>query len=190
MRIVLLGPPGAGKGTQAKRLATELQVPHLSTGDLLRRAVVEGSELGLQAQAYMDRGELLPDRLMLDLIDLELGKSAYDPGFLLDGYPRTVAQAEALEALLEARDWRIDLVPLLQVQDQELVRRLLGRAQIEGRSDDNEEVIRRRLAVYQKQTRPLADYYREKGLLTEVQGEGSPDQVTDRLRLVVKAAVA
>jgi adenylate kinase len=190
MRIVLLGPPGSGKGTQAARLAVELGVPHLSTGDLLRGAVREGTELGRRVKGYMDRGELVPDAVILDLIGSHLGEERFQNGFLLDGFPRTPAQASGLEDLLEVRGERIDLVPLLLVDAQELVQRLQGRARIEGRSDDTEAVIRRRLAVYASQTEPLVDYYRRKGLLAEVAGKGTPDEVYDRLRSAIKATVA
>jgi adenylate kinase len=190
MRIVLLGPPGAGKGTQAKKLEDELNIRHLSTGDILRNAVAAGTDLGRKAKAYMDRGELLPDQIILDLMGEELDHPEFDNGFLLDGFPRTRGQAEGLDRLMERRGEKIDCAPLLTVREAELVRRLLGRARIEGRSDDTEEVIHRRLAVYDKETRPIVDFYRGKGLLVQVEAEGGMEEVFQRLLNAVKAGVA
>ena len=189
MRIILLGPPGAGKGTQSKRLAESLSVPHLSTGDMLRDAVDGGTDLGAKASGYMAAGELLPDDVIVGIMGEALDQPECAGGFLLDGFPRTEKQAESLDELMQSRQERIDVVPLLEVSESELVRRLLGRARIEGRSDDTEEVIRRRLEVYEVQTRPVVDYYRAHGVLTEVPGEGSPEQVYNRLRQAVGTEV-
>jgi adenylate kinase len=186
MRLVLLGPPGAGKGTQAKRLAEKLGIPHLSTGDMLRGAVSQGTELGQKAQGYMSRGELLPDEIIVGIMGDVLAENRCQSGFLLDGFPRTVAQAEALDALLKERSTELGAVPLLVVADAELIKRLLGRARIEGRADDTEDVIRRRLEIYTAQTQPLAEFYKERALLVEIAGEGTPDEVYDRLLSAVE----
>lgn len=190
MRVVLLGPPGAGKGTQAIRLAEELGIPHLSTGEMLRAAVAVGSELGKQAKAIMDRGDLLPDRVILEIMGEELDRGEAGRGFLLDGFPRTVGQAEGLAVLMSGRGEQIDIAPLLKVSEDELIKRLLGRAAIEGRSDDTHEVIHNRLAVYNEQTMPIVEFYRRLGILVEVPGEGTPDEVFERLLNVVRAGVA
>ena len=190
MKLVMLGPPGAGKGTQAKRLAKSLDIPHLSTGDMLRDAVARATDLGRQAEGYMSKGELLPDDVIVGIMGDALAEPRCVKGFLLDGFPRTMAQAEALDQLLESRGDRLDLVPLLAVGEEELVKRLLGRARLEGRADDTEDVIRRRLEIYTAQTKPLAAYYRGCGVLSEIAGEGTPDEVYERLESVVKAQVA
>lgn len=190
MRVVMIGPPGAGKGTQAKRLARDLGVPHLSTGDMLREAVTRGTDLGLKAQACMSRGDLLPDDLIIGIMADVLAEPRCDAGFLLDGFPRTEGQAQALDRLMSDRGLQINSVPYLRVSEAELVKRLQGRARIERRSDDGEAVIRRRLEVYETQTKPLIEYYRDRSVLAEVEGEGSPDEVFGRLRQAVRTGVA
>jgi adenylate kinase len=181
MRIVLLGPPGSGKGTQAALLTNRINVPHISTGDLLRSAVAEGTALGKKAQSFMDRGELVPDELMLGLIEERLGSADVKPGFILDGYPRNLAQARALDEVLERLVQPAEKALELVVDEEQIVERLARRAKEEGRSDDSEDVVRNRLAVYREQTAPVSDYYREKGLLEQINGIGSIEAINQRL---------
>ncbi|GAB4172402.1 MAG: adenylate kinase [Wenzhouxiangellaceae bacterium] len=181
MRIVLLGPPGSGKGTQATRLSERLGVPHISTGVLLRDAVANDTVLGRRAKTYMDAGELVPDALVLDLLEERLAGPDVASGFILDGYPRNLSQAEALEQLLERIGQPLDLAIAVQVDEGEIVQRLSKRALEEGRSDDTEEVIRNRMRVYAEQTAPVAAHYADRGLLREVDGMGSIDEVNRRL---------
>jgi adenylate kinase len=190
MRVVLLGAPGAGKGTQSKRLALGLNIPHLSTGDMLRVASDEGTELGKTAQAYMDRGDLLPDAVIVNVMGEALDKVECENGYVLDGFPRTLGQAEELDSLLGKRQESLDHVPFLKVRKEELITRLMGRARKEDRSDDTEDVIRRRLEVYEEQTRPVVEFYRSRGVLSEIEGEGTPDAVHARLRSAVGKKVA
>jgi adenylate kinase len=179
MRVLMVAGPGAGKGTQAARLSAHSGVPHVSTGDLLRDHVARGTELGRRMKPYLDRGELVPDDVVLEMVRLALLVARDSGGYVLDGVPRTVPQAEATCDL--ALD--LGLPPTaalhLQVEASELVRRLLTRAAAEGRSDDTEEVIRRRIDVYETETAPLLDWYRERGLLVSVAAMGTPDEVTD-----------
>ena len=178
IRLVFLGPPGAGKGTQAQRIAEKYNVPHISTGDILRAAVKEGTELGKLAKSYMDRGELVPDDVIIGIIKERLSQpDVRERGFILDGFPRTLPQAEALDRMLEELSMPLDKVVYLNVDDEEIVRRLLSR----GRADDTEEVIRNRLKVYREQTAPLIDYYSEKCLLAEVYGVGDIDEITKKI---------
>lgn len=190
MRLVMLGPPGAGKGTQATRLATELGIPHLSTGDMLRDAVRRGTELGRKAQSIMEKGELLPDDLVVGIMADALKRDECRRGFLLDGFPRTEGQAQALDTLLQASGQTLDRVALLEVDERELVTRLLSRAAKEGRADDTRDVITRRLKVYEAQTRPVVDYYRVRGVLAEVDGVGTPEEVYRRLRQAATPEIA
>ena len=180
-RMLLLGPPGAGKGTQALRLVAKLGIPQISTGDMLRGAVAAGTKIGRQAQAYMDRGELVPDSVVIGVAEERLSQSDAESGFVLDGFPRTAAQAEALDALLERMGTKLERCVALVVDEDSLVTRLLGRAQIEGRSDDSEDTIRTRMSVYHEQTAPLIDYYRKQGILAEVDGLGSVEEVAKRI---------
>ena len=180
--LLLLGAPGAGKGTQAVRLAKRLGVPHVSTGDLLRAAVAEGSPLGRQAKAFMDRGELVPDSVVIGVAVERLARPDAKSGFVLDGFPRTLAQAEALDAELARMGMQLDRCTALEVDEEELIARLLKRAQIEGRSDDNDATIRNRMRVYRTQTEPLIAYYRRRGLLRELDGSGSVDAVERRIQ--------
>jgi adenylate kinase len=180
-RLVLLGPPGAGKGTQAQRLAERLDVPAISTGDIFRRNVSEGTELGRAAQRYMDAGEYVPDEVTNQMVADRLAQPDTEKGFLLDGYPRTTAQVTELDRMLAARGTALDGVVELTADTDEVVGRLLRRAQTEGRTDDTEDVVRRRLEVYGEQTAPLTDVYRDRGLLVQVDGMGSVDEVTERL---------
>jgi adenylate kinase len=187
MRIVLLGPPGSGKGTQAALLSDRLDIPHISTGDLLRNAVREQTELGRKAQSYMDAGDLVPDELMLGLIEERLGEPDVANGFILDGYPRNLAQAEALDEVLERIGQPVDLAISVTVDEGEIVQRLSKRAEEEGRSDDTEDVIRNRLRVYAEQTAPVAGHYAERGQLREVDGMGSVEDVNRRLMDTIEA---
>ena len=181
MRIVLLGPPGSGKGTQAALLQERLGLAHISTGDLLRKAVDQKTELGLQAKSYMDAGDLVPDDLMLGLIEERLGAPDVARGFILDGYPRNLAQAEALDEVLERIGQPVDVAISVTVNEGEIVERLSKRAVEEGRSDDTEDVIRNRLRVYSEQTAPVAGHYAEGGRLREVDGMGTVEEVHQRL---------
>ncbi len=184
-RLIFLGAPGAGKGTQAQLLAQSRGIPHISTGDILRAEVKEQTELGLQAKSYMDKGELVPDSLILNMIRGRLAQSDASVGWILDGFPRNVSQAEFLDKLLAEIQQNYDLAIDLNVPQEKLVERLLNRATIQNRPDDTEEVIRRRLVVYEEQTAPLIDYYRQKGLFRAVDGDRELAEVTHHLESIV-----
>jgi len=216
LNVVLLGAPGAGKGTQAERIVADFGLPHISTGDMLRAAVAAGTPMGREAAKYMEAGALVPDEVVVGVVKERLAQPDAREGFLLDGFPRTVAQAEALDALLAAEGRAITHVVLIEVPDEELVQRIAGRRscgrcgklynvtfdppKVEGvcdvcggelvqRADDNEETVRRRLAVYHEQTAPLVDYYRRRGVLHSVFGGGkTPDEVYGQVRAALTAA--
>ncbi|HZF96809.1 MAG TPA: adenylate kinase [Pseudoxanthomonas sp.] len=181
MRLVLLGPPGSGKGTQASRLRDYLQVPHISTGDLLRGEVAAGSPLGLQAKEVMARGELVSDEILLGMLESRFRREDTVNGFILDGYPRNQAQADALDELLKKMGTRMDYAVQLAVPTELLVERIAGRASAEGRADDTPDSVRTRLEVYDSQTAPVIEYYRQHGQLTVVDGVGTLDEVFNRL---------
>lgn len=190
MRIVLLGPPGSGKGTQAARLVETLGLPHISTGVLLRAAVEAGTELGKAAKAVMDRGELVSDDIMLGLIEERLAQDDVRTGFILDGYPRNLAQARALDDLLQRLEKPVQDALLIDVDEEEVVQRIAGRAAEEGRSDDSEDVVRKRLQVYSEQTAPVVDHYAAQGVLTRILGQGSIDEVFQRIMGALKTREA
>jgi len=209
VNLVLLGPPGAGKGTQADRLRKDFSLPYYSTGIILREAVEAQSELGKKAKEYMDRGDLVPDELICEVIAERFDSGEADDGFLLDGFPRTVGQAEMLDALLDSRGRELTAVLLIDAPDDEVVRRLSGRrtcakgqhvyhvefdppkhegvcdqdgSRLIQRDDDKPETVRKRLAVYHEQTEPLVEWYEDKGVLRRFDGQRSPDEVHDRIR--------
>jgi len=186
MRIVLLGAPGSGKGTQAALLVDEFGLPHISTGVLLRSAVTEGTELGLKAKSVMEAGELVSDDIMLGLIEERLGREDAAAGFILDGYPRNLAQAEALTSLLARMEQPVDLAIQIEVDTEMVVSRIALRAAEEDRSDDTEEVVRNRLRVYTEQTAPVASFYQRMGVLSSVLGEGTIEEVFQRIVGVVR----
>lgn len=184
MRLVLLGPPGAGKGTQAVWLGENYGIPEISTGDILRAAVQNGTALGQEAKSYMDRGALVPDDVIIGIIRERLAEGDTAQGFILDGFPRTVAQAEALNDLLRDSGQSLDHVIAIEVPEEELLARLAGRRQIEGRDDDTEEAIQQRLKVYQEETAPLVDYYQQLSLLRSIHGVGEVEDIYQRITAV------
>ena len=212
MNLVLLGPPGSGKGTQGERLQKDFRLPYYATGDILRAAVRDGTELGVTAKEYMDRGDLVPDEVIVGLIAERVARSEAADGFILDGFPRTIAQAEALDAKMEELGRKLTAAVLIEVSDEEVVRRLGGRrtcvkeghifhvefdppknegicdicgARLEIREDDKPEVIRHRVEEYHSKTEPLVAYFEDKGLLRRVDGSLEPDDVNDRIRALL-----
>lgn len=181
MRLVILGPPGAGKGTQAKRIAERFGIPAISTGDIFRSNISQGTELGLLVDGLVKSGKYVPDEVTNDLVRNRLADTDCEPGFLLDGYPRTSAQVDELDLMLAKADHSLDVVLELTVDLDEVVDRLLKRAHTEGREDDTEAVIRHRLDVYGEQTAPLVEVYSKRGMLLRVDGLGKIDDVTARL---------
>jgi len=186
MRMLIMGPPGAGKGTQAKQVAEEFGIPAISTGDIFRTNVANQTELGKVVSAIMAKGELVPDSVTVDLVADRLAQPDTAPGFLLDGFPRTMAQVTSLDQILDKLGIKLDVVLSLVVNEETLVQRMLKRAEIEGRADDNEETIRRRFQVYAEETEPLLTTYRQRGLLVEVDGLGTVDEVHDRIVSAVR----
>jgi adenylate kinase len=212
LNLVLLGPPGSGKGTQGERLQEDFRLPYYATGDILRAAVREGTQLGGEAKGYMDRGDLVPDEVMVGLIAERVSSEEAGDGFILDGFPRTTAQAEALDAKMEELDRSLTVAILMEVSDEEVVRRLSGRrtcvkeghifhvefdppknadicdicgARLEIREDDKPEVVRNRLRTYHEKTEPLVAYYEERGILRRVDGAREPDEVSDTIRAML-----
>jgi adenylate kinase len=212
LNLVLLGPPGSGKGTQGERLQEDFRLPYYATGDILRAAVREGTALGSEAKGYMDRGDLVPDEVMVGLIAERVSREEAGDGFILDGFPRTTAQAEALDSKMSELDRSITVAILIDVSDDEVIRRLSGRrtcvkeghifhvefdppknedvcdicgARLEIRDDDKPEVIRKRLDTYHEKTEPVVSYYEERGILRRVDGSREPDDVNDRIRAML-----
>ena len=179
--MILLGGPGAGKGTQAAKLKEHFGIPHVSTGEVLREARAAGTELGVKAAGYMDAGKLLPDDIILGIVSEKLDEPSMADGFLFDGFPRTIPQAEGLDSLLKEKGMALDAVVSIEVSDDAVVDRLLKRAEIEGRADDNRETIENRLKVYYDQTAPLKDYYERQNVLKPVDGMGSIDEIFERI---------
>ncbi|MGZ5400113.1 MAG: adenylate kinase [Nocardioides sp.] len=181
MRLIMMGPPGAGKGTQAQVVADHFGIPAISTGDIFRANVDRGTPLGVEAKRFMDQGEYVPDEITNKMVRNRIDEPDAVPGFLLDGYPRTLAQVEELDGMIAFTGHNLDAAVVLTVDAEELVQRLLQRAQTEGRADDTEDVIRRRQELYTEQTEPLIEVYRARGLLVELNGMGEVDEVTKRI---------
>lgn len=180
MRIIIFGPPGAGKGTQANLIKEEYEIPHLSTGEIFRTAIKNKTELGKKVTSILDSGDLVPDETVVDLVDEELQKNKYDDGYILDGFPRTVAQAEAFDDILERKGKELDAFLMLKVPEEELINRILSRG--EGRSDDTEEGVKKRLGVYWEETQPVLDHYKGQEVVKEVYGVGSIEEIFDRIK--------
>lgn len=184
MRIILFGPPGAGKGTQAKLLEESLQVPQLSTGDMFRSAIKNQTPLGVKVKAILDSGKLVSDEVVVEMVQETIAKSEYSKGYILDGFPRTVAQAEAFDALLADRGEKVDAFVAMEVPEEELVNRLVNRGQ--GREDDTPEKIKVRLKVYDNETAPVMEHYRKKGMFKSVNGLGTVEEIQQRLLEAIK----
>ena len=181
MRLIIMGPPGAGKGTQAKFIAEHFEIPAISTGDIFRANVSQGTPLGVEAASYMDKGEYVPDTITNLMVRNRIDEPDAAQGFLLDGYPRTLAQVEELDGMIKYTGHALDAVVVLTVDKDEIVQRLLQRAELEGRADDTEDVIRRRQEVYLEETAPLIEVYKGRGLVHEIDGMGDVDDVTKRI---------
>ncbi len=188
MRLIMMGPPGAGKGTQADIVCTDKSIPHISTGDIFRANVTQGTALGIEAKRYMDAGEYVPDGVTNAMVRDRLAQADCAKGFLLDGYPRTIEQVGELDSMLAAQGAGIDAVVELTVDIEEVVQRLVKRAADQGRADDTEEVIRRRLEVFAEQTAPLTSLYASRGILTQVSGMGDVADVTARIHAVLNSS--
>lgn len=186
--LVILGPPGAGKGTQADLVSADAGIPHIATGDMLREAMQDETPLGLEVKPIYDAGDLIPDELMVGLIRERLSQPDTEAGFILDGFPRTLPQAEALDEMLAEIDRVLSAVLLFDLPEEVAVERLLGRAREQGRSDDTPEVIRHRLEVFHAKTKPVVDYYRSKGLLVDIRAERPVDEVLAEVQQVLAAA--
>jgi len=183
--ILILGAPGSGKGTQGKILAERLGLPKITTGDLLRAAMKDGTPLGIEAKKYYDDGKLVPDSIILGMIKDELARPEAKDGAILDGFPRTAAQAELVDKTLAQRGQRLNHILLLDVTDEELVRRMRARAQVEGRVDDSPEAIATRLQIYQRDTAPLIAHYAQRGIVHRVPGTGTVDQITEEIKRII-----
>ncbi|MCC5914144.1 MAG: adenylate kinase [Balneolaceae bacterium] len=179
MNIILFGPPGAGKGTQAEKLSSHFNIPHLSTGNIFRENIKNETALGKKVKSILDSGQLVPDETVVELVADELDKDAYKDGVVLDGFPRTVQQAEALDSYLEKKNDRVNAFVTLDVPEEELVNRILSRG--EGRSDDTPAKVKTRLNVYREETEPVLNYYQEKGAVKAIDGVGSIDEIFDRI---------
>jgi len=180
MNIILFGPPGAGKGTQAKKLQNEFNIPQLSTGDIFRSAIKNETPLGVEVKSILDNGELVPDETVVDLVADELSKEKYEDGYILDGFPRTVAQAEAFDNFLKENNDSLDAFISLTVPEEELIKRILSRG--EGRSDDTEEKVKTRLEVYRQETKPVLQHYQKQDKVQEIDGLGSIDEIFERIK--------
>jgi adenylate kinase len=189
-KMLIIGPPGSGKGTQASRISERLGIVAISTGDIFRANVKEETPLGLEAKKYIDNGDFVPDSVTNNMVRDRLSKDDVEPGFLLDGYPRTTAQVDELDSILAESEDQLDVVLQLTADDEELVKRLLGRAEQEGRADDNETVIRHRLDLYHEQTEAVVSRYQERGIVTKVDGLGAIDEVTNRIMDALKSVTA
>ena len=186
MRLILLGPPGVGKGTQAKRLKEYFNIIHLSTGDILRGEIESDSAIGREAQSFMDAGKLVPDNILLKIMEHRLAKKDCSPGYLLDGFPRTIPQAKGLDYILKVIHHQLNAVISLTANEKELINRLVLRGVNSGRSDDTPEVIQRRQTIYWEQTAPLLEYYKKKDLVKDVNGIGTIPEITEQIIQVLK----
>ena len=187
MKLILLGAPGAGKGTQAEVISEKYNIPTISTGNIIRAALKNGTEMGLKAKAYIDSGRLVPDDVVIGIIKERLAQDDCNGGFILDGFPRTIPQAAALDELLNKHNAALDIVVGLEVEEDELIARLINRGKTSGRSDDNMETIKKRLEVYNNQTNPLRNHYKEQGKYVSIHGMGSVEDIFGRIKEAIDA---
>ena len=185
--FILFGPPGSGKGTQSVKVAEKYKLTHISTGEIFRQNICEKTELGMKVQQIIEKGELVPDELLVAILEDAMDQAAGTAGFVFDGFPRTLQQAKDLKEMLDKRNEKVSLVLALEVDDQEVIKRLLKRAEMEGRKDDTREVIENRIQVYNKQTQPLINYYSKNGSFTSVNGIGNIDEIFDAICSSIEA---